>query len=74
MVQLIVKGIAEKKGIDNPFALSKATGINYANCHKLWQGNQKMISIDTVDKLCEALECTPNDLLIFTSAKKSKGK
>jgi DNA-binding Xre family transcriptional regulator len=74
MVRLIVKEIAEKRGIKNPFALSKATGINYANCHKLWQGNQKMISVDTVDKLCEALGCTPNDLLVFTPSKRSKSK
>jgi DNA-binding Xre family transcriptional regulator len=73
MVDLKVREVAEGKGIDSPYALSKATGLAYSNCHKMWNDQQSFISLDTIDRLCEALDCEPGDLLVRTgSAKKAK--
>jgi putative transcriptional regulator len=72
MVELKVKEIAERRGINNPLSLSQESGIAYSNCHKMWNGQQKMISLDTIDRLCEVLNCEPGDLLVrVSSAKKS---
>jgi len=72
--------VAERKGINNPLALSKESGIAYANCHKIWNNQQKMISLDTLDRLCAALGCEPGDILVRVdggraeTARKVKGK
>lgn len=80
MVELRVREVAERKGINNPLALSKESGIAYANCYKIWNSQQKMIGLDTLDRLCEALECEPADILVRVadgkakSTRKGKGK
>lgn len=77
---MIVREVAERKGINNPLALSKESGIAYANCYKIWSGQQKMISLDTLDRLCGALGCEPGDILVraggdkVDSKRKAKGK
>lgn len=80
MIELRVREMAEQKGINNPLSLSKESGIAYANCHKIWNNQQKMISLDTLDRLCQALNCEPGDILVrvddsnAASKRKSKGK
>jgi DNA-binding Xre family transcriptional regulator len=64
MIELRVREVAERKGINNPLALSKESGIAYANCHKIWNNQQKMIGLDTLDRLCAALGCEPGDILV----------
>lgn len=43
--------------------LSKETGITHQNLTKLGRGDTKLISLDNLEKICIALECTPNDIL-----------
>ena len=80
MIELSVREVAEQKGISNPLSLSKESGIAYANCHKIWNNQQKMISLDTLDRLCKALNCEPGDILLRVddgnaeSKRKLKGK
>lgn len=74
MIELRVKELAEEKGIDNPFALSKQSGVAYANCYKIWNNQQKMIGLDTLDRLCEALGCGPGDILIKVPASARRAK
>lgn len=69
MVELKIREVAEGKGISNPFALSQSTGLAYATCHNIWNGQPIMIGLDTLDRLCEALECEPGDLLVRTPSK-----
>lgn len=64
VIELRVKEVAEENGIDNPFSLSKQSGLAYANCYKIWHGQQTMIGLDTLDRLCDALGCEPGDILI----------
>lgn len=71
MVELRVREVAEAKGINNPLTLSQVSGLAYATCHKIWNDPPVMIGLDTIDRLCEALECEPGDLLARTA---SKGK
>jgi DNA-binding Xre family transcriptional regulator len=72
MVELRVREVAERKGISNPLALSKESGIAYANCHKIWNNQQKMIGLDTLDRLCAALDCEPGDILVRLGDKKAR--
>lgn len=80
MIELRVREVAERKGINNPLALSKESGIAYANCYKIWNNQQRMIGLDTLDRLCAALGCEPGDILVRVadgnpeSTRKVKGK
>lgn len=46
--------------------LSRLSGISYGAVKLLYKDKTKGIDFDTLNKLCNALECTPNDLLEFT--------
>jgi DNA-binding Xre family transcriptional regulator len=58
-IKLQIKEVSESKGVDNPFALSQKTGLNYAITHKLWKGKQTRIDIGTLEKLCDTLKVAP---------------
>ena len=63
-MKLNVKQILEKQG-KTPYWLSKVTGISNNNISNICNGDTKSIRLDTIEKICQALNCTPND--IFTN-------
>lgn len=62
-MKLNVKQILDKQG-KTPYWLSKVTGISNNNISNICNGDTKSIRLDTVDKICKALNCTPNDIFI----------
>lgn len=63
-MKLNVKQILEKQG-KTPYWLSKVTGISNNNISNICNGETKSIRLDTIEKICQSLNCTPND--IFTN-------
>lgn len=63
MMKLEVKKYVDKhfKNV-NQFAV--AIGIGYQAARKIYNGETSMIAFDTLEKMCEVFDCTPNDLLI----------
>ena len=45
--------------------LSERVGITLANMSILKNGKAKAIKIETLDKICRALDCQPGDLLEY---------
>ncbi len=43
--------------------LSERVGITMANISILKNGKAKAIKVDTLNKICKALECQPGDIL-----------
>lgn len=43
--------------------LTKRVGLTMANVSILKNGKAKAIRIETLDKICKALECQPGDIL-----------
>ena len=43
--------------------LSERVGITMANISILKNGNAKAIKLETLDKICRALDCQPGDIL-----------
>lgn len=43
--------------------LSEKVGITMANISILKNGKAKAIKVDTLDKICKALQCQPGDIL-----------
>ena len=45
--------------------LSEKVGITMANLSSLKTGKARAVRVDTLNKLCAALQCQPGDLLEF---------
>lgn len=45
--------------------LSEKVGITLANISILKNGRAKAVKLDTLDKICRALQCQPGDLLEY---------
>ena len=43
--------------------LHKESGITYANLSNIINGKTSSIKWDILEKICEALNCTPNDIV-----------
>jgi len=56
-----------------PYWLWKQTGIRWASIWQMSNGDTARLHIETLDRICEALECQPGDLLVRVESK-SGGK
>lgn len=68
MYKLNVKNLLDAKG-KTQYWLAKQTGISANNVSKIYNGETINIRLDTINKLCEALECTPCELFIKDNTK-----
>jgi DNA-binding Xre family transcriptional regulator len=46
-------------GIENASQLAKLTGIGLTSCYQLWEGKAQMISLSTLNTLCNKLKAHP---------------
>jgi putative transcriptional regulator len=46
------------------FWLSQQTGITYPNLAKMTNNKTSSIRFEFIDKLCNILDCTPNELFV----------
>jgi putative transcriptional regulator len=49
--------------------LAELVGITPQNLSVLKTGKAKAIRFDTLEKICEALECQPGDIIVFEKSK-----
>ena len=54
--------------------LSERVGITMANISILKNGKAKAIKVDTLDKICRALDCQPGDIMEWRDEDKEDGK
>ena len=66
MVKLRVREAAEAGGIKNASQLAKVAGISLATAVQLWENETEVVSLETLDGLCDALGCKLSDLLVRT--------
>lgn len=67
-VEIRLKQAREAKNLSQ-YELAQRVNMSPQNIQKLEQGRSKGIQFDTLDSLCEALECQIQDLLVRTPAK-----
>lgn len=51
--------------------LSRISGVSYSAIKNLYKDKSKGIEFDTLNKICTALDCTPNDIFEFIPDKKA---
>jgi DNA-binding Xre family transcriptional regulator len=74
MIDIQIRQRCEERGITNPYQLQKAADLFPAMASRLFHHKFGQISIETLDKLCEALECDVSALLVRLPDKKKSGK
>jgi excisionase family DNA binding protein len=74
MIKVNIRETAIKKGIKTAYQLQKAMNLQPSQAAKLYRNDLKMIGLDTLDRLCEILDCMPSDLLVYGSGRAKKEK
>jgi putative transcriptional regulator len=64
MIRVAIMSAMAQRNMRYVTDLSKATGLNYAHLGHIISGDIKQIKLDTLDKLCQALDCGVGDLLV----------
>ena len=58
-LKLQIQEIARKLGIENASQLAKLTGLGLTSCYQLWEGTAQMVSLETLNTLCNKLKVHP---------------
>jgi DNA-binding Xre family transcriptional regulator len=74
MIKLRVQEAARLAGVENPFDLSRRTGLPYEVSRSLWNGDSKMIALKTLDKLCIGLAVHPSQFFEYTAVEPTEQK
>lgn len=61
MMRLKVMELLEERG-KTKYWLYKQLGMSYQNFNNMVMNQTKSIRYDTLETMCQVLECTPNDL------------
>ncbi len=62
MYMLNINSILKEKG-KTKYWLSKQTGISPNNIGYICNGKNTNVTLNTIYKICKALDCTPNDII-----------
>lgn len=63
-VELRIREAAEARGITTAYQLQKRMNVPPGTAARLWRGEMRMIGLDTIDALCDAIGCEPADLIV----------
>ena len=68
MIQINIQRLSRSKNLKNAHQLQLAADLSPAAAVRLWKGEVEKISMETLERLCIALECQPGDLFVFVPA------
>jgi putative transcriptional regulator len=71
MIKFRVNELLEERG-QTLYWLWKQTGIRWATIWQIGKGEVARLNMDALDRVCEALECQPGDLLIRVENRKTR--
>lgn len=63
-LEIKIREVAKSRGINTAYRLQKLAELSPSNASKLYRNDIVQISIETLGKLCEVLNCEPNDLFV----------
>ncbi|MEJ7699163.1 MAG: helix-turn-helix domain-containing protein [Pyrinomonadaceae bacterium] len=73
IIEVQIEEILEKRG-RTFYWLSKQAGVSHTTLWRLKKGKALGINFSTLEKLCEALECEPGDIIKLGSDKIIKSR
>lgn len=72
MIKRRFKELMELRGVKTAYQLHKLTGISESGLKKIIEGNTNGIDFETLNQLCEKLNCQPNDLIVYEKNEEGK--
>jgi len=69
MIQIRIDELLATRG-HSFYWLAKETGISHTTLWRLKKGKALGINFETLEKMCQTLECQPGDLLSHVNGKK----
>ena len=73
MIKIRIDELLESRG-RSFYWLAKETGISHTTLWRFKKGKALGINFETLEKMCDALQCQPGDLLSHTNSKKISKK
>jgi putative transcriptional regulator len=71
MIEVRVKELLQERS-RTFYWLAKQTGISHTTLWRLKKGKAYGVTLDTLDKICQALDCQPGDILRYVSARPAR--
>lgn len=71
MIEIRIDQLLENRG-RSFYWLAKETGISHTTLWRLKKGKALGINFDTLEKMCQTLDCQPGDVLSHVNGKKSR--
>lgn len=71
-IEIKVKELAERRGIDKPAHLAKAAGITKPAAARFWKATLSCVDLPNLAKVCIALECDVAAVLVLTPPIRAK--
>lgn len=71
MIKIKLNEMLEDRG-HTMYWLWKRSGVRYATILNLCRGEAGKLNIESLDRICEALDCQPGDLLVRDTRTKSR--
>jgi len=72
-VKFIIDEVLEQRG-RSIYWLEQETGLTYAALWRTIRGKSGAIKLETLAKICNALDCEPGELLVRVPAQSAKPK
>lgn len=69
MLKVNILRVCDIRSINKPLSFFRNHGFSSASATRIAGGYMNSFSLETVEKLCLALNCTPNDLLEWVPPK-----
>ena len=63
-MKISIQRLLEEKGMSR-YELANRIGVTYPTIDKIFKGRSTSIRFDTLELICNELNCTPNDILIM---------
>ncbi len=73
MMKFRLHKVAADRDIIRIGVMAERAGLNFKTVSGLWNNNTLRVDLSTLEALCEALNCTPGDLLEYIP-ETAKGK
>ena len=74
MIRFRLHKVAADRDIIRIGVMAERAGLSAQTVSGLWNNHVVRIDLSTLEALCEALNCTPGDLLEYTPETSTKGK
>jgi DNA-binding Xre family transcriptional regulator len=72
VIKFDIQTAAKRAGIASSYELQNATGWHPSMAVRVWKGEVKRVDLDTLEALCEVLNCVPADLLPYEPKAKKR--